>query len=238
MSNVHNRQNATAERGPQICRTAFTLIELLVVIAIISILAALLTPALKSARDTARGTVCASNLKQLGLAIISYSQDNDGYLPGGVTGGGNRWFNNLCAGGFIPHGPSPTDPPRNTQGSSIVHCPMAKSPSGITSPDGGYATAYGSPLYVMGIASPDRHRKMSEFQNTSGVVALYDAVIGVSYPWDGASWGAMWDVPTKSDVDLSLACRHRDGDNFLFLDGHVTWLRLESATQEMFPSSY
>ena len=65
----------------QLNKRGFTLIELLVVIAIISILASMLMPALSSARERARRIACMSNARQLGLALMMYSNDWDDYYP-------------------------------------------------------------------------------------------------------------------------------------------------------------
>lgn len=60
---------------------AFTLIELLVVVAIIALLIAILLPSLSKARQSARNVVCGSNLRQWGIGLISWSQENDGNIP-------------------------------------------------------------------------------------------------------------------------------------------------------------
>src|SRR5688572_7499068 len=61
--------------------SAFTLIELLVVIAVVGIMAALLLPALSKTREQARSTGCRNNMKQLALAFLMYSEDNEDTFP-------------------------------------------------------------------------------------------------------------------------------------------------------------
>ena len=78
MSTVQKINSPTSAK-----QKAFTLIELLVVIAIIAILAAILFPVFARARENARRTSCLSNMKQIGLGALQYSQDYDEkWMPG------------------------------------------------------------------------------------------------------------------------------------------------------------
>ena len=83
-------------KSKQIRNAGFTLIELLVVIAIISLLLAILLPALGKAKDQVRTIICRSNLKQWGVFFYLYTQDNDGKFMRGKQGssipGGGTWL--------------------------------------------------------------------------------------------------------------------------------------------------
>lgn len=83
---IKSKKRTTSGKG-------FTLIELLVVIAIIALLMAIIMPALKTAKDQAKNTICMSNLKQIGLAIGTYAMENDQRcVPGNFWNGTTMWY--------------------------------------------------------------------------------------------------------------------------------------------------
>ena len=106
----------------------FTLIELLVVIAIIALLAALAVPAVGSALDRGKSAGCLNNLRQIGIATIAYSVDNNYTLPNAGSGTGDMWAKTISA--YASAGsqskksifvcPGCTIPVQNAEGSDIA----------------------------------------------------------------------------------------------------------------------
>ena len=90
----------------------FTLIELLVVVAIISILMALLLPALGRAKELGRATICRGNQKQIGLAVYSYANDHSGFIPPFWNAdSGQVWCRRLYENGYVsPSAKTPNSP--------------------------------------------------------------------------------------------------------------------------------
>ena len=196
----------------------FTLIELLVVIAIIAILAAILFPVFARAREQARKTTCASNLKQLGLAMLMYADDYDQTLPpfslgagyhgcmGYVGGDGARWADLV-----LPY-------VKNLQ---IFNCPAATVTMAYVS--GGTYLDITTYTYGYCTASPgatefgSAGRGLTEFEDPSGTILLAE---------DGRKdWDAVDDEPYGREIPNA-------GDTLESLDGRVNGMRHTGAKPE------
>jgi prepilin-type N-terminal cleavage/methylation domain-containing protein/prepilin-type processing-associated H-X9-DG protein len=118
----------TRKTFPNFLQRAFTLIEMMVVVAIMSILTALLMPAVSHTRETARTMQCMSNLRQFGQAVHLYAGDNEQHIPM-IT----NQFQQFTV--FLPYIPD---------SSGVYHCPSVRQDSGLSGASyGGYNTGTG-----------------------------------------------------------------------------------------------
>jgi len=193
-------------------RKGFTLIELLVVIAIIAILAAILFPVFARARENARKTNCQSNLKQLGTASLAYAQDYDECFPRHVRVEISGYSDGIYTGGYsmlsllLPY-------VKNTE---VFSCPSLKpTPTWtITGTNIKQTTAYVFNWYV--VRDDWRYNKLSADVDHTRVCLMteyknYDTAF-FGYPPPGDNWPI-----------TRMPFAHQDGQNFLFMDGHVKW---------------
>ncbi|RYX86814.1 DUF1559 domain-containing protein [bacterium] len=236
--------NFSSVREPKIFRySAFTLIELLVVIAIIAILAAILFPVFARARENARKASCQSNLKQIALGIMQYTQDYDEKFFMAEYGGGAsgvpqmQWYQAVQ-----PYMKSGTQYGKG----GVFQCPS------YTSSSNDFAQAYGihsdlCPSYYGSAPADAKTYSLSILQNPSDKVLVAEkgnSGTSYSYPvfvtseiyWTtgvGNPKGSKDDNDKvgSSDCDdvggASYECaampryRHLNTSNMLFADGHV-----------------
>jgi len=215
----------------------FTLIELLVVIAIISILAAILFPVFARARENARRASCMSNMKQIGLGIMQYTQDYDEHYPlsavyadqtdASMPGKLFKVSTDICSSSYCITWADLIYP--YVKSSQLFSCPSVRN---STYPSYGYSAALGNPtnkykfnfaMYVSGGAYPTT--ALAEVQRPSETYAI------VEYNYSAAIWaGPYAQGAAARSTTASTYLRvipHLGGGNVVYADGHVKWVNAE-----------
>jgi len=209
--------------------THFTLIELLVVISIIAILASLLLPALRNAKEKGKDIMCKSNMKQCGFAMQSYIGDSNGILVlssyTGVAGSSKAWVQYLNGdiGGDV-----------YLSKNDVAVCPSFYPERYI-----GRSYTYGchmSTTYLQGLFLPPGYAsgpfiKVSAVSSPGSLWILGDSVANWSSLSRWAQGYLIYDVPDGSNCGLHI--RHFNGANFLFLDGHVNGVKRNTVRAEL-----
>ena len=210
-------------------RRGFTLIELLVVIAIIAILAAILFPVFARARENARRASCQSNLKQMGLGIIQYTQDYDEAMPGHNMGNGQLWMDIIQP--YIKSDQLFVCPshPNGKYTSNLDPTTGRPAPGGIGSYGANVASWEEGDSSTPSFSIYDRHGKTS-LSAIGSPSSTY--MVGDSNNWE-VPWQNIGNQPqivgNPGQRTLSQAAeRHLETTNVLYCDGHVKAVKLNA----------
>lgn len=234
----------------------FTLVELLIVITIISILAAMLLPALYKAKASAQGTLCASNMKQIGTGLTMYANDNKDWLP--TTGWHCDWTARVAQYVGVTYDINDSSTYSSTgavifkERKGVLICPSAdtswssnvrsKGPWGTTySPTKKDIKDFSIPAngkrngcWIYGSSTPFETRKLTSVVSGSAILAdknyqQYDANFNHPYYFSG--------LYSLTHTD-SLGFKHNLGSNLTFSDGSVSMVRYRGENNKLLDPDY
>lgn len=211
---------------------AFTLVELLVVVAIIALLMSILLPSFNRARDVTKATVCASNLRQLGLAVQFYADRYDGRLiTAGMPHGGNvdehaAWINTLQ---------------QDYQNVLVARCPSDRSrhwtvpvaPANVLR-----RASYGTNYYLdpkIALTNRGPYDRQAAVRRPSSTILFVELVDEGEYAAsDHVHPEQWWSNPQRLANEQVFLRRHVGKANYLCVDGHAAPLRFND-TYEIDP---